>query len=168
MHREEVEPFLNLLESTGGDPARLNLRVGDNEWSAAQVLRHLVLTHGPYWQAMRLHAANATGTYSPDAEFKPGFMNGLILKSMSVPGKRSGTMSALEPGDVDAAEAWQQWQSMLTEYREVLTELEGKDLNARFRHPRLPLATMSHAEGLELFRVHLNYHKFQFDPALAG
>jgi len=169
LHDRTLGMIERVRDATSGmDQDQLNEGV-ENEWSVAQVLEHMRLTHQPYLEAMETAIATAApATNGPVPPHLSWF--GKSMVKMSGPGGNAPAPKRLHPavgfyGRL-VVEDFARDQRRIANAIQLASQI---DLNkTRFRNPFLPLIKMRVSDALFVLVEHGERHVRQIEERAAA
>ncbi|MBV6459242.1 MAG: hypothetical protein HONBIEJF_02387 [Fimbriimonadaceae bacterium] len=159
-HLERVEAVRRRV-----DDSVWNRRTARGEWSAGEVVEHMVRTHQPYME--RVGAAVAAAGPDGGAPVEHTWFGGLLIKASGPNG------NAKSPGSTVPAERqydevdYRRWVDQAGAWRGIVESAKGKDLTVRIKNPFVGIISMNLADCLELVRDHTERHVRQIEERTA-
>lgn len=147
---------------------RLNQQTVHGDWSPAQVLSHLILSHAPYEAHVKQSLASIPND-STNAEPRHTWF-GAFLSKQAGPGTNIPVPKPFRPGDgPQSPTVLQDWLRQAQSLIEMTEAARGKDLSHKFmRNLMLPLFKMNLADCILLVTKHTERHVLQIEERLAG
>jgi len=163
----QTEAVATLVDSL--DDERLFRRPGEDRWSPAEHVAHLVPTTRAYTGEIRDALAGVEPVPSPPPAFKRGWLGQFLVRSMRPPpGNRIRTFRSLEPpAELDRDDVLRDFREVQDELATVLEEGDGIDWGrTRMKNPFIPLVRLRVIDGAEAIVTHTDRHHWLIREAL--
>lgn len=132
----------------------------DGQWSVATVVRHLVLSDGPYVDRMRVAIESAP--LAEDSEVRPTFLGKQILKFAGPKGNAPVPKPFVPESKRFDRKVLGDWESCNAAFVELAALAKGRDLaRGRFRNPVIQFASMNLCDGFAIVVDHTERHVIQ-------
>lgn len=147
---------------------RLNHQTVHGDWSPAQVLSHLILSHSSYEQKVKESLASIP-TDPSNAEPRHTWFGATIAKQAG-PGTNVPVPKPFRPSDgPQSPTVLQDWMRQAQSLIELTEAARGKDLSYKFmRNAMVPLFKMNLADCILIVTRHTERHVLQIEERLAG
>jgi uncharacterized damage-inducible protein DinB len=137
---------------------QLNFKPGEDEWSMAQVIKHLVMTETQILHYVQKRMEKG-GLY--DANLKSWMRYMLVIMALRYRKKiKAPKQVASPPSELNAAQVKREWEELRLQWRKTLdimpAELTGKNI---FRHPLAGDMSIGHTLGF--MSEHVRHHVAQ-------
>jgi len=144
----------------------LNRAPSPGEWSIAQVIDHMIVSHGSYLAAL----PSAIQSVGPrDAEVKLTRI-GAFLARVSGPDGDAPVPKPFRPTQSRyPASVFEEWQAQTEELARLFESAKGKDLNRKsLRNPVVKLFGMNIADVMSIAEGHFERHVRQIEARAAA
>lgn len=146
------------------DDEAANRPLPPSNWSAYQILDHLMKTNAPYIPALKAAIAAAPDGGDQDATFS--WFGKLLIKAAGPGGNAPAHKQLIPAPGPLTKDTLTAYLAQAKEVADVFRSAKGRDLGkTRFNNPFMKLFRMTLADALELTTVHIERHVGQIEAA---